>query len=266
MSQATKLKQSDPRTCPAPVEMDRRIRLLIADDQALMAEGLQRLLQGEYPLVEIVANGREAIDAVANSKPDVVLLDIAMPLLNGIETTHRIMKIAPTMKVVIVTAQSEPEYVVEALRAGASGYVLKRCAFSELLAAIREVLSGHSYVTPLARRDVVDMMMKPELHGSPTTLTPRQREVLQLVAEGYRAKEIANVLHLSVKTAVFHKASIMDKLGLRTTAQLTRYALERGIVSDSSERIVPPLPGALDTETHEEGRASLAQGAGASSA
>ncbi len=219
--------------------MDSNTRVLIAEDHTLMAEGLRRLLECEFEFVQTVGNGRELLEIAASWRPDVVLLDIGMPLLNGIEATRRLAKLSPAIKVVIVTAHNEPQYVVEAFRAGATGFVLKRCAVSELVRATRQVINGNTYVTPLVADRAVEaarVCVRPA--GPP--LTSRQREVLQLVAEGCTAKEIANVLKLSVKTAVFHKMAIMDKLGLRTTAELTRYALEQGIATATSERV--PLP------------------------
>jgi DNA-binding NarL/FixJ family response regulator len=225
--------------------MDRKTRVLIAEDHTLMAEGLRRLLECEFESVQTVGNGRQVLDVVAASKPDIVLLDIGMPLLNGIEATRRFGKISPATKVVIVTAHNEPQYVVEAFRAGATGFVLKRCAVSELVTAIRQVLAGHTYVTPLVADRAVEAASVCARPGP--SLTSRQREVLQLVAEGCTAKEIANVLKLSVKTAVFHKMAIMDKLGLRTTAELTRYALEHGISTATSERLTQPQARAAST-------------------
>ncbi len=205
-----------------------------------MAEGLRKLLEVEFDSVAIVCNGWELLDSVAVSKPDVILLDIGLPMLNGIEAMRRLSKISPETKVLIVTAHNSPEYVVEAFRAGASGYVLKRCAASELTTAIRELMNGHTYVTPLVADRAVAAARDSKLRRTPP-LTARQREVLQLVAEGCTAKEIANVLNLSVKTAVFHKMAIMDKLGVRTTAELTRYALEHGIANALGERLPPPI-------------------------
>jgi DNA-binding NarL/FixJ family response regulator len=205
---------------------DRTIRVVIAEDHSLIAQGLRKLLECEFESVTIVGNGRELVDEVAASKPDVALVDIVMPILNGIEATQRLHKISPSTKVVIVTSHNEPQYVVEAFRAGASGFVLKRCAISELVVAIRAVLAGQTYVTPLLAQRAVEAARE---SAPGPALTPRQREVLQLVAEGCTAKEIGNALKLSVKTAVFHKMALMDKLGLRTTAELTRYAIENGI-------------------------------------
>jgi len=191
-----------------------------------MAEGLRKLLECEFDSVTVVGNGRELLDTVAATKPHVALVDIVLPLLNGIEATRRLSRISPATKVVIVTAHDEPQYVVEAFRAGVSGFVLKRCAVAELVIAIRCVLAGRTYVTPLLADQAVKAAKASALAP---TLTSRQREVLQLVAEGCTAKEIASTLKLSVKTAVFHKMALMEKLGLHTTAELTRYALEHGI-------------------------------------
>jgi DNA-binding NarL/FixJ family response regulator len=187
---------------------------------------LEKVVGTEFESVTLVGNGRELLDTVAVLKPHVALVDAVMPLLNGIEATRILSKISPATKMVILTVHDEPQYVVEAFRAGASGFVLKRCAFSELVIAIRCVLAGDTYVTPLLADQVVEAVREPAMRPR---LTSRQREVLQLVAEGCTAKEIATVLKLSVKTAVYHKTSIMEKLGLHTTAELTRYAIEHGI-------------------------------------
>ncbi len=227
--------------------MDIRARVIIAENHTMVAEGLRKLLEDEFQLLETVSNGRDLLKIVEDSRPDVVLVDIGMPILNGIEATRCFRKASPATKVVVVTAHNEPEYVIEAFRAGASGYVLKRCAVSELVTAIRQVLEGHSYVTPLMAEHVVAAATNPALRRNPTSLTSRQREVLQLVAEGCTAKEIANSLNISVKTAVFHKMAIMDKLGIRTTAELTRYALEHGITRGTPERMDFSPDGEFDT-------------------
>ena len=205
---------------------DRKTRIVIAEDHTLIAEGLRKLLESEFESVAMVGNGRELLRTAAVFKPHIAVVDIVMPVLNGIEATRGLSKISPATKVVILTAHNEPQYVVEAFRAGATGFVLKRCAFSELVIAIRRAMAGQTYVTPLAAGQAVEA---PSENPLGPTLTPRQREVLQLVSEGCTAKEIAQALKLSVKTAVFHKMAIMEKLGLHTTAELTRYALEHGI-------------------------------------
>lgn len=170
---------------------DRTTRIIIAEDHTLMAAGLSKLLEDQFEFVTVVGNGRELLDTVAVLKPHVALVDIAMPLLNGIEATRLLSKISPATKVVIFTAHTDPQYVVEAFRAGASAFVLKRCAVSELVIAIRCVSQGQTYVTPL----IADRAGEAARESTPgLALTSRQREVLHLVAEGCTAKEIANVL------------------------------------------------------------------------
>jgi DNA-binding NarL/FixJ family response regulator len=211
-----------------------RPHLLIADD-TLTAQCLQRLLESDFPGVEFVSDGPALLDAAATSSPDLVLLDIRRPGFDGFEAMHRLREVSRATKVIVITLHDEPEYVAEALRAGASGYVLKWCAVSELVTAIRVVLNGHSYLTPALGRRVDSIQSSGKPRANSKGLTLRQREVLQLVAQGRTAKEIANALGLSVKTAVFHKMAIMDKLGLRTTADLTRYALDHGILSSKQK-------------------------------
>jgi len=206
-------------------------RLLIADDHTLVLEGLRKILEAECELVGTVEDGRALMEAARQLNPDLILLDISMPLLNGIEAARQIRKSNPDAKLIFVTMHGDPDYVREAMRTGASGYVLKRSAASELVTAIREVLKGKTYVTPLVTKGVAGSLTEVSPHASRTFggLTTRQREVLQLVSEGRSGKEIAAVLHVSVKTVEFHKASIMRALGLRTTAELTRYAIEHGL-------------------------------------
>lgn len=211
-----------------------RARILIADDHLILLEGVRRLLEVDYDVVGCAADGRELVASALELDPDVVILDIGMPLLNGIEAARQILRTGSKVKVIFLTQQSDKNYVQEAFRAGASGYVLKQSAGSELVTALREVLRGSHYVTPLIAGEQGGGSFEPgtnisELFGGP--LTPRQREVLQLVAEGKSAKEIAAIVGISVKTVEFHKAAIMDQLGVRTTAELTRYAVQNGIVS-----------------------------------
>jgi DNA-binding NarL/FixJ family response regulator len=230
--------------------MNARPHLLIADD-TLTAQCLQRLLESEFPSVEFVSDGQALLDATATSKPDLVLLDIRRPGFDGFEAMRRLREVSRATKVIVLTLHDEPEYVAEALRGGASGYVLKWCAVSELVTAIRAVLNGHSYLTPALGRHVDSIMSSGKPRASSKSLTSRQREVLQLVAQGRTAKEIAIALGLSVKTAVFHKMAIMDKLGLRTTADLTRYALDHGILSSTGKAEAAsasaPIPLASDS-------------------
>lgn len=222
--------------------MNRRPRLLIADHQSLVAECLQRLLENEFPRVEIVMDGRALLDAAANSKPDLVLLEITMPPFDGFDLIHRLREVSHGTRVIILTWREDAECAREALRAGASGYVLKRCGVSELQRAIHTVLDGHCYLTPLLSRRRAAAAINLNSAPSGIILTSRQREVLHLVAQGRTAKEIASTLALSVKTAVYHKVAIMDKLGLRTTAELTRYALEHGILAFAGKIETQPAP------------------------
>ncbi len=208
-----------------------RPRVLCADDHLLVIDGLRRILEPECEIVGAVEDGRALLKAAQELKPDIVLLDISMPLLNGVEAARRLRKSAPAAKLIFVTMHADPIYVTGAFRAGASGYVLKRCASMELVSAIRQVLKGRTYITPLIRRDVLgDAPGSPLWPGEVSgELTERQREVVQLVAEGHAVKEIAAILNISGKTVAFHKSNVMRRLGLRSTAQLTKYALEHGL-------------------------------------
>jgi DNA-binding NarL/FixJ family response regulator len=171
-----------------------------------------------------------------DSKPDVILLDISMPVLNGIDAAHQLRTLLPSAKIIFVTMHADAEFVTEAFRVGAAGYLLKRSAASELLTAIREVLKGNHYVSPLVTRNALDLFIASSKPKSKLgdRLTQRQREVLQLVAEGKSRKEIGVALSISVKTVEFHKSALMRELNLRTVADFTLYAIEHGMIS--SER------------------------------
>jgi DNA-binding NarL/FixJ family response regulator len=215
----------------------KKARVLLADDHTLVVEGIKKLLEPHFDLVGTVEDGRALLEAAKTSKPDVVLVDISMPLLNGIDAARQLRKILPDAKIVFLTMHADPTYVTEAFQAGGAGYLLKRSAASELVFAIEEVLKGRYYVTPAVAKDVLrDVFGDAEAsrREPPTkgpSLTPRQREVLQLVAEGKSIKEIASILDISIKTVEFHKARIMDELDLHTTAELTKYAVAHGIAS-----------------------------------
>ena len=209
-------------------------RLLLADDHELFLDGLRKLLELDFELVGTAADGRSAVSAFEQLRPDLLLLDIGLPLLNGIEVARQVRRVVPSARILFVTMQTDRIYVEEALRAGAAGYVVKQAAARELVEAIGVVLGGRSYVSP-----VIAEKLGAARFGSgidPATLfggqlTPRQREVLQLVAEGKSMKEIAQILNISVRTVEFHKNGIMQELGFRSTAELTRYALDHGIVA-----------------------------------
>lgn len=209
-----------------------RPRILLGDDHGLIIEGLRSLLMKEFDVVGIASNGRELVTETERLKPDAVLIDVSMPVLNGMEAARQIKTATPRVKLLFVTQKADREYVQAAFRIGASGYVLKQSAVGELIPALREILSGKYYIAPSLRKAISEAGTGPqrnpaELFGA--ALTMRQREVLQLVAEGKSNKEIAAVLNVSIKTVDYHKARIMDELGLRTTAELTRYAIEHGI-------------------------------------
>lgn len=209
-----------------------RPRVLLADDHRIFSEGLCRILERQFEVVGMVKDGRDLLATARQLRPDVVVADISMPSLNGIEAVSRLRKTNQRMKVVILTMHEDAIFATSAFRAGASGYVLKRGAPEELITAIREALQGHVYVSPLIGGHISDKLM--EKHGHPeqlkAELTPRQREILQLLAEGKSAKEVAGILKISPRTAEFHKYRIMDATGARTTADLTRYAVAHGIV------------------------------------
>ncbi len=208
-------------------------RILLADDHTMFVEALQKVLEPEFDLVGSVGDGRALLDAAPRLEPDVVLLDLSMPLLNGIDAAQQLRRLVPDAKLVFLSMHGDPTYVTEAFRAGASGYVLKRASATELIQAIRAALRGQLYLSPLLEKGVLD----PSLHqrmppaSAQATLTLRQREVLQLIAEGRSLKEMAAILCVSVKTIEFHKTRIAKQLGLHTTAELTKYAVTHGLVS-----------------------------------
>ena len=206
-------------------------RLLIADDHQIFAEGLKRLLSPDFDIVGAVQNGRELVAAAEKLRPDVIVADISMPMLNGIEAVMQIKKVHPEIKIVFLTMHPDAAYAVSAFKAGASGYVLKHSAPDELVTAIREALKGSAYVTPLIAGKLLHFYESGSHPGADKalSLTSRQREVLQLLAEGHSAKEIASILNISIKTVEYHKYQAMEDLGIKTTAELIRYAVKQGI-------------------------------------
>ena len=207
-----------------------RPRVLLADDHALLLGAIDKLLDPECEIVGRAADGRTLVALAEMLKPDVIVLDISMPLLNGIEAGRQIKRKTPDVKLVFITMNEDPELAAEAFRSGASAYLLKSSAATELLTAIKEVTRGRSYVTPLVTGDLVGSLMQNRDHARSDELTPRQREVLQLLAEGHSMKEVAAVLHLTPRTVAFHKYKMMEQLKLRTTAELIQYAVRRHIV------------------------------------
>jgi DNA-binding NarL/FixJ family response regulator len=209
-----------------------RHRVLIADDHCIFAEGLRALLEPEFEVVGIVGDGRELVEAAGAHRPDVVVADVTMPSLNGIEAAARLRELGVTARVVILTQHRDVAYARRAMAAGAVGYVLKNAASSELVAAVREAVQGRTYVTPLIAGELLQSYRAAGPPDNPDRqLTARQREVLKLVAEGCSAKEIAAKLDISVRTAEAHKANILEALGLTATAELVQYAIRHGIIS-----------------------------------
>ena len=216
-------------------------RVLLADDHTIVAEGLRSLLEGEFEFVGAVSDGRALLDAAQKLKPDVIVADISMPLLNGLDAARHLKRDGVTAKIVFLTMHAEAQLAAEAFRAGASGYLLKSSAGEELIAAIHEVIKGHAYVTPLITKDVLSFLMgaarQPDQPA--VKLTPRQREVLQLIAEGRTMKEVASILNISSRTVESHKYEMMEALCVQTNAELLQYAIKIGLVS------VSPPPGDL---------------------
>jgi DNA-binding NarL/FixJ family response regulator len=213
------------------MEHRHRARLLIADDHTLLAEACKSLLEPEFEVVGIVNNGRALLRLACELKPDVVILDIAMPQLNGLDAGDQIKHLLPATKIVFLTMNMSPEVAAEAFRRGASGYLVKSSAAEELVRAIRRALRSESYMSSAITKETVDFLLRSG--GSYTEeqrITPRQSEVLQLLAEGKSMKEIAGILNLKPGTVAFHKYKMMETLGLKSNAALLQYAIKRHIV------------------------------------
>lgn len=204
--------------------MTRQARILLADDHPLFIDGVRRLLEEKYEVVGTVADGKSLILAAQQLRPDIIVMDISMPEMNGIAAAQAITKAVPSSKFIVLSVHSDPAYVSEALRVGARGYVSKRAAAAELLTAIRQVLDGRTYITPLVSASM-------PVSRDTKRLTLRQLEILRLVADGCPNKEIAATLKISVKTVEFHKTRIMSELDIHTPAGLTRYAIDHGIAA-----------------------------------
>jgi DNA-binding NarL/FixJ family response regulator len=212
-----------------------RPRVLMADDHSLVLAGLRKLVEADCEVIGAVEDGRALVEEAEKLQPDIILLDISMPLLNGLDAARQLRKSAPESKLIFLTMHANPTYATEAFKAGASGYLIKRSAASELKQAMQAVMRGQHYMTPLITKDVLTATLYPPDGAArkrpPATLTPRQREVLQLIAEGKGTKQIASLLNISTKTVEFHKLRIMDELDLHSTAELTKYAIAEGLVS-----------------------------------
>jgi len=210
----------------------KRKRVLLADDHTLLLDAFAKLIEPECDVVGKVADGRALMAAAEKLKPDVVVLDIAMPLLNGLDAGRQLKKALPNVKLIFLTMNQDPAIATEAFRAGASGYLLKTSAGSELIKAIEEVTSGRFYVTPLITQDLVEeLMLGPNERNRPADLTPRQREVLQLLAEGHSMKEAARILKVAPRTIAYHKYRMMEQFRLKSNAELIQFAIRHVVVS-----------------------------------
>jgi DNA-binding NarL/FixJ family response regulator len=204
--------------------------MLMADDHLMLLEAFKALLEPEVEVVGTATDGRMLLDEFGRLHPDLVLLDVAMPLLNGLDAGRQLKAQRKTVKLIYLTMNPDPALAGEALRIGASAYLLKSSAVQELKQAIQEVLRGHCYITPLITRDVVGSLMEPR--SGDHELTGRQREVLQLLAEGKSMKEVAAILDLTPRTVAFHKYRMMEQLGLKSSAELVKFAVRRGVCPD----------------------------------
>jgi len=204
------------------------IRLLLADDHVMFAQGLKSLLHDEFELLGTAGNGEELVAAALQLNPDVILVDISMPVLNGFDAVRRIRQEGNKAKIIFLTMHDDAALLAEAFRCGASGYILKQAAGEELVNAIKEVAQGHNYVSPLVTRLPTEPLTESTQR---TTITPRQREVLELISRGLTMKEIAAELNISTRTAESHKYEMMQTLGVETTAELIRFSLRLGLIS-----------------------------------
>ena len=211
-----------------------KLKILLADDHTLVAEAFKRLLEPEFEVVGTVADGRALLRAAPELKPDVVLVDLNMPLLNGLDASEQLKQSSPQIKIIVLTMNEDPDIAAETMDKWASGYLLKKSAGSELLKAVRDVLRGGRYVTPALNQAVLHRMGRdPRGLEATRSLTPRQREVLQLLAEGHTMKEAAAILHVATRTVAFHKYRIMQDFGLENNSELLRFAMKQGLVHPS---------------------------------
>ena len=215
------------------MERNNRPKVIIADDHTLVAEACKKLLDTDYDVIATVGDGRALLRVASSLKPHVIVVDVGMPLLNGLDAGQQIKQILRSVKLVYLTMNQDANLAAEAFRRGASAYLLKTCAASELSIAVREVLKGKSYLSPSIARDTVEFLLRQdkEFIDEANRLTGRQREVLQLLAEGKSMKEVASVLNLTTRTVAFHKYRIMEVLNVRTSAELVQYAIRTHVIS-----------------------------------
>ncbi len=206
------------------------VRVVLADDHALVLGAFSQLLSPDVDVVGTASDGRELIKVVKQHRPDVVVSDISMPLLNGLDACIKLLKLFPDLKFIALTVRDEPELVAEVIRAGAKGYLLKSSAVTELLLAIQSVAKGATYVTPLVTGSMIGTLIKGSKRELMRKLTVRQREILQLLAEGKTMKEVADILCITPRTVAFHKYRIMESLGIDNNAQLVQYAMKTGLL------------------------------------
>lgn len=206
-----------------------RARVLLADDHTIFLDALTKLLEPEFEVVGVVTDGRALVSQASDLKPDVVVLDIGMPLLNGLDAGRQVKERRPETRLIFLTQNQDPNFAAEAFRRKASGYLLKNSAATELVTAIREAMRGRTYVSPLIAEVTLTRLSDPARKDR-IDLTPRQREVLQLLAEGKSMKDVARILNVSIRTVEFHKQRIMELLDLKTNAELVRYAVKEGLV------------------------------------
>ncbi len=208
-----------------------RVRVLLAEDHTLVAEAFQRLLEPQYEVVAIVADGRALLKTALQLKPDIAIIDISMPLLNGLDAGRELKRLLPPIKIIFATMNDDPDMASEARRFGASGYLLKTSSSAELLKAVQEVLRGNSYTTPIISERLHQEFIKDPRADRPTKhLTMRQREILQLLAEGRPMKEVADILQITPRTVAFHKYRSMDAFNLKSNADLVRFVIREGII------------------------------------
>ena len=211
-----------------------KARILLADDHTLVAEAIKRLLEPEFEVVGVVADGRSLVREACALKPDVVLVDLNMPMLNGLDASEQLKAARPGMKIIVLTMNEDAEIAVQTMRTWASGYLLKKSAGSELVKAVREVLRGGKYITPALEEVLAELSTRePRFPEAGRVLTQRQREVLQLLAEGRTMKEAAAILNVAARTVAFHKYRIMQDFGLANNSELLRFAMKQRVVNQN---------------------------------